>query len=292
MAEIRRHPWLAAVLSLFVGPIGQVYGGAAARAVRLWLIGTVLTVTAFVGAVLLPASRLPCLLLLAFGIGIPIFFATDAFCTVRQRRTMEQKSYQRWWVYCISVVLFASGYLTMALFVRSFIAEAFVVPSRGMRDTLQPGDKVLVDKTYYNFHSVTRGDVAVFFTDGKGSPTWVQRVVAIPGDRIEIREETVYLNGEQLDEPYARFRGPRPPNAEFIRLEEMTVPEGQVFMLGDDRRMSKDSRIIGPIDLENLIGRPKFIYWSVERHFPDPTTIEYYTVGETRWDRIGIPVQR
>ncbi len=199
---------------------------------------------------------------------------------------MERKNYQRWWVYCISFVLFAAGNLMVALFVRSFIAEAFVIPSRGMRDTLQPGDKILVDKTYYTFHPVNRGDVAVFYSSGNGSPSWVQRVVAIPGDRIEIRDERVYLNGEEIDKPYARFRGPIPPYANFSSMDQMIVPDGHVFMLGDDRRMSRDSRTIGPVSLENLIGRPTFIYWSVERHFPDPTSVEYYTVGATRWDRI------
>lgn len=292
MAEISRRPWLAALLSLFGGPIGHVYAGAARRAIVLYLAGSAIALTSLFVTVRLPFSRVACFLLFACLLCIPLFYVVDAFRTTRKRQTLDnRKPYQRWWMYLIAFALFTMGNFAVAQAARTCIAEAFVIPTRGMRDTLLPGDRILVNKTHYAFHSVRRGDVAVFFSSGKTSPACVQRIIAIPGDKIEIRDETVYVNGKEIEEPYARLAGPKPPYPRLFNMDEKSVPEDHVFMLGDDRRMSKDSRIIGCIPIDDLIGRPNFIYWSTERHFRDPTS-EYYSAGSTRWSRIGMAIQR
>lgn len=145
-------------------------------------------------------------------------------------------------------------------FVRPFVVEPMRVPSESMAPTLQPQDRVLVNKLAYDFASPERGDLVVFESvDSKNSDDVVKRVVGLPGDEISLQNNVLSVNGEALDEPYAakQERLQNSPDS----FDPVTVPRDHVFVLGDNRANSFDSRFFGPIPQENLLGEVSLRFW-------------------------------
>lgn len=145
--------------------------------------------------------------------------------------------------------------------VRPFIVEAFVIPSESMVPTLQVGDRVLANKFIYDFTDPDRGDVVVFESVEVEGQDLIKRVVGTPGDTVEVREGTLYVNGERQEEPYTNQRGSgiSPPQEEF------EVPEDTVFVMGDNRANSRDSRFFGAVPEENIEGDAFVIFWPPTR---------------------------
>jgi signal peptidase I len=148
------------------------------------------------------------------------------------------------------------GGIAIALLVEAFLIQAFWIPSPSMEPTLDVGDRVLVNKLSYKFHDVNRGDVVVFERPPGASTgengeikDLIKRVIAVGGDTIEAKEGEVYVNSEQVDEDYLE------PGTSTDNLPLTEIPEGQVFVMGDNRTNSEDSRIFGPIDEDAIVGR-------------------------------------
>jgi signal peptidase I len=148
------------------------------------------------------------------------------------------------------------GGILIALVVEAFLVQAFWIPSPSMVPTLEVGDRVLVNKLSYKLHDVHRGDVVVFsrpqaaeVTGDDNIKDLIKRVIAVGGDTIEGRDGRVYVNDELIDEPYL------PPDTRTESLPRTTVPEGKVFVMGDNRTDSQDSRIFGAIDEDTIVGR-------------------------------------
>jgi signal peptidase I len=145
-------------------------------------------------------------------------------------------------------------------FVRPFVLEAFWIPSKSMVPTLEVGDRVFVNKFIYRFHPPERHDIVVFeseegSTEG-GQEDLIKRVVGLPGDEISVQDGTLFVNGERQEEPYVNKQSP--DTSSFGRT---VVPEGKVFVMGDNRADSRDSRYIGPVPLENIEGEAFMIFW-------------------------------
>jgi signal peptidase I len=154
--------------------------------------------------------------------------------------------------------LVIGGALLVALVVRTFLVQAFWIPSASMEPTLQEGDRVLVNKLSYDLHDVRHGDVIVFERPDEPSdvphpeneiPDLIKRVIGLPGDIIEGRDGVVYINDERIDEPYL---APDTPTTDLPRQE---VPDGHLFVMGDNRTNSHDSRKFGAIDESSIVGR-------------------------------------
>ena len=192
------------------------------------------------------------------------------------------------------------GTVIIALFVVTFIAQAFQIPSESMENTLLIGDYLLVDKVHFGenglaglvvpYRKVKRGDIIVFHYPVHPSEHFVKRVIARPGDRIRLVHRKVFVNGKPLEEPYAHYSRPHDGGADsmfrddFPRLDlpvaglngswwlemkrlvddgELIVPVGNYFVMGDNRDDSLDSRYWGFVPAENIVGRPLVIYWSM-----------------------------
>lgn len=192
------------------------------------------------------------------------------------------------------------GTIVIAVFVITFIVQAFQIPSQSMEDTLLVGDYLLVNKLCYGgrglgdhvmpYQKIQRGDIVVFHYPVDPTQHFVKRVIGVPGDRLRMINKKVWINGKVLDEPYARFLEPtgRDPGSlfrdDFPRLDvhalnmegnwwkemrtlveddQLIIPEGHYFVMGDNRDDSQDSRYWGFVPRENIIGRPLVIYWSV-----------------------------
>jgi signal peptidase I len=193
------------------------------------------------------------------------------------------------------------GTIVIAVFVITFIVQAFQIPSESMENTLLVGDYLLVNKLCYGgkglgddlmpYQKIERGDIVVFHYPVDPTQHFVKRVIGVPGDRLRMINKKVWINGKAMDEPYVRFLEPpnsRDPNSMFrdnfprtdlyvMNMEgkwllemrklvedgQLIIPEGHYFVMGDNRDDSQDSRYWGFVPRENIIGRPLVIYWSV-----------------------------
>jgi len=155
--------------------------------------------------------------------------------------------------------------LVLAMLIKTFVIQAFKIPSGSMLNTLQIGDHILVNKFLYWFTDPHRGDVIVFLYPEDESRDFIKRIIGLPGDTLEIRSRVVYINGKPLREPYVIFQGqggfgnPHTPSENFGPLH---VPEEKYFMMGDNRDSSMDSRAWGFLDRKKIRGKALIIYWS------------------------------
>ncbi len=166
----------------------------------------------------------------------------------------------------------------MALFFRQFALQAFRIPSSSMEDTLLVGDFLFVNKFLYGaqvpftdmrlpaVRDPKRGDVIVFRspTDGRD---FIKRCVAVAGDTVAIRGKTLYINGEEQIEPYAVHKSSQlqlPQHGKRDFMPERVIPDGHIFMMGDNRDNSSDSRYWGPLPIDHVKGKAMFIYFSID----------------------------
>ena len=161
--------------------------------------------------------------------------------------------------------------LTLVLFwvVQSFIAQPFRVQQVSMEQTILSDQYVLVDKLTPRFDAYDRGDIVVFDrpkgnAEGPAGDPFIKRIIAIAGDTIELRDGAVLVNGVELDEPYLyAVDGVPQPTEPESDLTSWTVGPDEVFVMGDHRSRSSDSRAFGPIKLEKVVGRAWLRYWPV-----------------------------
>jgi signal peptidase I len=156
-------------------------------------------------------------------------------------------------------VVIIGGAFLVAFVVKTFLIQAFFIPSGSMLPTLHEDDRVLVNKLSYDLHGVNRGDLVVFERpEGEAAgqiKDLIKRVVALPGERIEQRDGDVYIDGELLEEPYLQ------DGTETTNLDPQTVPDGHVFVMGDNRDDSMDSRVFSAIDEDLIVGRAFVRVW-------------------------------
>jgi signal peptidase I len=201
--------------------------------------------------------------------------------------------------------------IVLALMIRTFVVQAFKIPSGSMEDTLLIGDHILVNKLAYGlqvpfvdakFHvfgligDPARGDIIVFPFPRDPSRDFIKRVVGLPGDRIQVRNHQVYINGEPLKEPYIKLdeRAAAHPSR-YSHWGPDVVPPGKLFVMGDNRDNSADSRDWGFLDSTQVKGRAFIIYWSWDSSeakffwlgnipIPNPKAL---LLDSIRWGRIG-----
>ena len=151
--------------------------------------------------------------------------------------------------------------LAMALVIAVFVAQTATVAQQSMEPALYEGQRLLVDKLSYRLHPPRRGDIVVFRLPGRGREALVKRVIGLPGETIAIRSGQVYANGRVLREPYLRRRAAGD-------LADSQVPAATVFVLGDNRELSNDSRYFGPVPWAAIIGRVCLRFWPLSAFGP------------------------
>ena len=161
--------------------------------------------------------------------------------------------------------------LTLIIFwvIQSFVAQPFRVQQESMQHTLEPDQYVLVDKLTPRWDTYKRGDVVVFEPPttwvGPGTEPYIKRVIAVGGDTIEVRDGSVFLNGIKLVEPYVfQEDGQAQPTETFSGIDKWVIPDGQLFLMGDHRNNSSDSREGGPVETADVIGRAWLRYWPID----------------------------
>ncbi len=189
----------------------------------------------------------------------------------------------------------------LALFVRTFVFQAFKIPTGSMKPNLLVGDHLLVNKFIFAptasalerallpMRPIERGDVIVFKFPEEPERDFIKRVVGLPGDALELKNQTIHINGMPLIEPYAHYLFPPMGEGQVDGFDlrrkygPVTVPAGHYFMMGDNRDDSQDSRFWGFLPASYVKGRALFIYWSFDT--PDDGSAPESFLG-VRWDRL------
>ena len=173
--------------------------------------------------------------------------------------------------------------LVVAVVIKTFLIQAFYIPSSSMENTLQVNDRVMVNKLAYQFGELQRGDIVVFDDPRLSEPQeesvfeavrrnvgeaiglavprseFIKRVIGLPGEQIEIKDNRVYINGVILEEPYLK------PGVVMPDLEAEVIPAGEMFVMGDNRNSSQDSRFFGPVPVDTIVGKAFVIMWPADR---------------------------
>ncbi len=263
-----------------------MYAGRLRRGLLLWIGGHILALLFFL-TIPFTSGPLGIFTGALFYVGYSLFLIVDAYRVAAQQRATLLRPYQRWWTYLLAYVIAVVTNNAIAYAIRDNITEAFVVPTRAMSPTVLPGDRLLADKLWSRPSNLRHDDVVVFSSRGPNSALWVMRVVGLPGDRIEIRNEKVFLNDEERADPHGFLDPELAPVPELSNYGPSTIAAGEFFVLGDNRRRSNDSRTLGPIPFSSFHSRAMLIYFSVERRFPNPDDTTHYESGRIRWPRIG-----
>jgi signal peptidase I len=194
----------------------------------------------------------------------------------RARHAAPPSRSRRWLTETVVVVVVA---VVVAVLLRTFLVATYSIPSGSMEPTLQIGDRILVDKLSYKLHSIGVGNIIVFATPKNehcaGPPVadLVKRVIALGGSTISLSEGNVFINGKQLAQPWLpaavqHETEPGPSAAPYALDTPYKVPAGDVFVMGDNRTESCDSRYWGPIKTSTIVGQVDFRIWPLSRvHF-------------------------
>ncbi len=284
-----RSPLVAVILSLLATGLGQIYCGHIVRGLVLFL-GSLLFTPAILLAALLPPSTAVLVglgLALLSVLGIYVIAIVDAFLLARRGRDdFQPQEYNRPLVYALFILVGLTYPAGGLYFIRSSGFEAFKIPTASEAPSLLPGDRILVNKSTYRRRFVRRGDEVVFRVPSEPGRNWVKRVIALPGDTVEVKDNEVIVNGRPLSrEPAPRASlGAAAPEIKGDLFEETNagrryrillaadskplpdypqakVPEGSCFVLGDNRNNSRDSRTLGFVALGDLLGDVQYRYW-------------------------------
>lgn len=177
----------------------------------------------------------------------------------------EKKKKNETWEW-LKALLIALG---LAAIIRVFLFTPIVVDGVSMMPTLADGDKMLVNKIGYSIGKPDRFDIIVFHApEGKD---YIKRVIGLPGDELEYRDDVLYINGEAIEEPYLdQYKSENagmPLTGDFTLeeiIDEEVIPEGYVFVLGDNRLESKDSRMIGVVPYDEIVGKTNLVFWPMK----------------------------
>jgi signal peptidase I len=191
-----------------------------------------------------------------------------------ERRKRQKRRHQRRWVVETTAVVILA--VVVALLLRSFVVGTYSIPSTSMVPTLMVGDHIVVDKLAYDLHGIHRSDIVVFTTPknehcaGPPVPDLVKRVIGLPGDTISLKDGYVYIDGKRLSEPWlpATVRDenlPGPAGTPYNLVRPFKVPTGDVYMMGDNRTMSCDSRYWGPVPESTIVGKVDMRIWPLSR---------------------------
>lgn len=245
-----RKKLVAALLGLVMPGLGQVYNGELLKGACLLIIYISFLIAGMRISMLLSDNWLPVGITLTITSVLAVYFlsAVEAFRYMKRSPDYEgTKAYTNWYFYTASFMLgsvLALG--TAYAYVHEHIAALYKIPTESMRPRILPGDRILVDNTAYDRVSPQRGDIIVFVYVDDRSKRYIKRIAALPGETVRSSDGT-----------------------------DLVVPHGYVYVLGDNRGHSRDSRVFGPVPLRDILGKARIVCWSLG---PD----------RIRWGRTGL----
>ena len=263
-------PWITALLTVLTPGLGHIYLGQARRGIILFvlvMIADTLLMFAMMGVL---ARFWMFAVSLGLLLGLWLYIMVDAIGRAYRMRDYPHEGYNRWTTYAgafvLACIIFAAPcvYAVHANASGQLLVLNAVTPS--MEPTLRVGEYFLADATYYRSRAPSRGDVAVYLHPKQAHLYYIKRIVAVEGDRIAIKGGRAVVNGMMVEEPYLDVAV---ADGRFANMPEVRVPAGHVYVLGDNRSNSVDSRdsvAHGAVPVGNLIGRVTDI--AISRHLP------------------------
>ena len=286
-----RRPLFALVMSLVLPGFGQLYNGEVNKAIWIFLafLFAMVGITPFVALHIPGKLMMPVLVggqLLALAIWV--YSMRDAWRIAARSQEYVLQQWQKSGVYAAAFILLIGLLLPwLSAYVRDRQVASFRFPASSMFPTVMPGEWVFADKRYNCFEcgqAVVRGDIVVFTYPNNRTLYYVNRVIGLPGERIEVRDGAVSINGRSLALGDMEGDGTRRWRVSWAEADrhlpdtDLIVPAGQVFLMGDNRNLSEDSRLFGPVPLRDVVGKLRQVWFSAAD-------------GRVRWDRIGVVVE-
>ena len=292
----RRVPWVAVALSLLSAGVGHLYCGRIAKGLPLYFAWLLVPICITIAALLPPSPTLFVALVL---LPIVIVFIVYLYAAINAWRIASRigvdyslRDYNRAAIYSLLIVVQLIYSIGLIAGVRGWVYEAFRIPSSSMSPTFLPGDRILARKLMPRDHVPKRGDLIVYNNPTPtGAIKFVGRVVAVAGDHLEIHGERVLINGKELERDRVpdesltflgdqmrgrvamevnaghRYLAAYDDSSDGGRAQrdfDATIPERHVFVLGDNRDRSKDSRHFGSIHIGDIVGYVEYVYWPSE----------------------------
>lgn len=275
----KRNPISALLLSIIPG-LGQIYNGQLGKGLIFLTIDLVIPIVFGVIGILNNLNGL--VTLVVFSLSFIVYRMTDGFIQARRLVNYELKSYNKWYVY-VSFVIVLGTVRTFLDLPASTGIQTFKIPTPSMNPTMQPGDRVVASMNYYDNNPIQQGDIVVFNSPQGG--VWTFRVIGLPKDSIEIKEGKVYVNSKvseltkneeyvlddqeviqyqeqvNLTKSIRTLRYKNVVMTDTRTFEKMTVPENEYFLMGDNRDNAFDSRFLGTIKKDDILGRVIYSYW-------------------------------
>jgi signal peptidase I len=259
----RRKPIYALLLSLVIDGLGQMYNGRLKRGIILFLgFYLLMTILLFTG---LSFKFHGMILYLAILLVYKFLVCLDAFNGAVKLKEITLKPYNKWYFYLIILI---SGCIIASFFSswsKDNFVRAYKIPSSAMEPTLMVGDHLYAGMGIYKKEKPKRGDVIIFEYPIDPSKDFIKRVIGIGGDRIDIEEDKVYINGKQMEDPWGHYDTKnewRKNLGPVGAYEHVAVPKNHLFVLGDNRDNSQDSRFWGFVHTKNVKGKALYIYWA------------------------------
>jgi len=268
---MKRYPIEAVLLSIFFPGLGQVYNGQLKKGIFFAFILPLVTIPIYLTGIQFHFYGL--LFFIALGICVWFYIIGDAFFVAKKKKEIVLKSYHKWYFYLLFIVLMIGFSIISEIpFVNNSPLgsriKAYKIPSGSLMPTLLIGDRLFVNVENFKTNEIERGDMIVFRYPENPKKDFLKRVIAIGGDVIESRDKIIYINGNEINEPYIQHTDKSIFSHEIGRRDNfgpITVPENKFFVMGDNRDQSHDSRFWGFVDINDIKGKALYVYWSEDK---------------------------
>lgn len=304
---------MAGLLSFLVPGLGQVYNGQETKGLLFYVIlsvwgGILISLLHFLLKPPVVHYSVWIIFLAGFlSVVLWLFIIFEAIRTAKRiSGDYRLKAYNRWYIYILIIFVIRLVDLSVeTTVIRSTVFKAYKIPAGSMLPTLLAGDHFLCDLSYYNIHNPARGDIVIFRWPKDKNIDYIKRVIGLPGDTVRISDDDLYINDKKIEQKYIGKYGPGDGrdagifqetigSVSYDVLEQekkhenfgpVKVPEGEYFVLGDNRDNSSDSRYWGMVRRDQIYGRPVFIYFSWDMKIPGWDI--FSRLASIRFSRIG-----
>jgi len=252
----KRKPILALILSLLTPGLGQIYNGQFKKGIS-YLVAFYLVYIVFSFLLLTFCGMI---FYLIISMGLFLFIVIDAFRGANKLKAITLKPFNKWYIY---LIIFLIGNVAvrplLGWTIRNHIARAYKIPSSTMVPALLVGDRLIADMRSYKSQQPKRGDIIIFEFPKDPSKDFIKRVVGMEGEKVEIVNNKIYINEKLLDDRWGNFTKSGPP---LDTWGPAVVPKDSLFVLGDNRDNSMDSRFFGFVKIEKVKGKALYLYWA------------------------------
>lgn len=248
--------------------LGQLYNGQILKGIIFFLaILLIPTILLLVG---LPSQFLGLAAIFIIAFCLWVFIIAEAFAAAKRKKEVVLKAYNKWYLYILIILLVNGTYFiprdSTANFASKVLGfQVYKIPAGSMEPTLLIGDYLITDSKYFRKHELQRRDLVICQNPKDLYKDFIKRVIALEGEKIEIKNKQVYINDEVLPESYVIHNDASSNVAMRDNFGPELVPPNHCFVLGDNRDNSMDSRFWGAIPLGNIKGKPLYIYWAKDK---------------------------